>query len=346
MIFPGRKALMEEIPTGNIRVDDLISEFTNRNFSGYAEFRFPDSKGIILFHSGEIVTAIYKGESRVKSQEEGIAAIKNACRLQDGEISAYQLPGEMAHMLRGLCNREFLEEIHVPGKLKLLLAAREEENHTGTLDILFTQRKEKGMILLINGRVANTFLEMDKNLTLEGKEALDRIYELLDDGDGNCRIFKSDFSREIWKTRRGTRKPHESRIYEILTEREKMKESPLSSILRDFSRKVNNPPFTALLQEDGTILASASETEVPTDGEDPFNKFLTEASALFETTRLGTLKEVLCTSQEKNLLIRALPEKRCFHVLVMERKNLPRNLRKHLAELDREMAALEEKAVS
>jgi len=187
---------------------------------------------------------------------------------------------------------------------------------------------------------------MDKNLTLEGKEALNRIYELLDDGDGNCRILKSDFSQEIWKSRRGTRKPHESRIYEILTEREKGKESPLNDVLREFSRKVNNPPFTALLQEDGTLLASASDAEEPTDAEGPFNKFLAETSAFFEVVRLGAMKEILCTSQEKNLLIRALPETGCFHLLIMEKKKLPRDLRKHLAELDREMAALEMEAVS
>jgi hypothetical protein len=340
MIFPGRKPLMEKIPTQNIRVDDLFDEFSKQNFSGYAEFDFPDSRGIILFHSGEIITAVYKGADKVKSQEEGIAAVKNRCRLEDGLISTFQLPAEMAHMLRGLCNRKFLDEIHVSGKLNVILSNLLEEKHTGTLDVLFPQRKEKGMILLINGRVSNTFLEMDRNLTLEGKEALQRVLELINEADGGCKIFKSDFSQEIWKSRRGTKKPHESRIFQILTEKETLQPSPMQALLSKLHGELSTPPYTAVLGEDGTVLAQASGGNG--DGEPPadFQKMIQEAASLTTAVDMGPLNEILCTSQEKNLLIRNVPRAHCFHILIVDRTQHPKDLRKHLSLFDEEMAAL------
>ncbi len=340
MIFPGRKPLMEKIPTQNIRVDDLFDEFAKQNFSGYAEFDFPASRGIILFHSGEIITAVYKGTDKVKSQEEGIAAVKNRCRLEDGLISTFQLPAEMAHMLRGLCNRKFLDDIHVSGKVQVILSNLLEAKHTGTLDVLFPQRKEKGMILLINGRVSNTFLEMDRNLTLEGKEALQRIHELIDEADGGCKIFQSDFSQEIWKSRRGTRKPHESRIFQILTEKEKPQLSPMQALLSKLHATLSTPPYTALLGEDGAVLAQAAagngNGEVPAD----FQKMIQEAASLMTAVDMGPLNEILCTSQEKNLLIRCIPHTQCFHILIVERNRHPKDLRKNLSLFDDEMAAL------
>lgn len=340
MISPGRKPLLEDISTQNIRVDDLLTEFTDQNFSGYAEFRFARAKGILLFHSGEIITAIYKEGEKIQSQEQGITAIRNRCRLEEGRISTYQLPSEMAHMLRGLCNRELVEEIHVSGRLQLLLDGLAEARHTGTLDLIFTERREKGMVLMINGRVSNTFLEMDKNLTLEGKDALTRIRELVDETDGSCKIFKSDFSQEIWKSRRGTGKPHTSRIYEILTDREDSAPSPLQALLAKFADAMGVPLFTAFIREDGTTLAEApSEREngVPLDD---LKRVIQEAPGLITSVLRGAMKETLCTSQEKNLLIRSLPKPGHYHVLILDRDNLPRDLRKQLASLDREIADL------
>ncbi len=340
MIFPGRKPLLENISTQNIRIDDLLTEFSKQVFSGYAEFRFSNGKGVLLFHSGEIITAILKEGEKVKNQEEGINAIKNLCRTEDGSISTYQLPAELAHMLRGLCNREFVEEVHIAGKLKLLLDTLEESQHTGTLDLIFTDRKEKGMILCINGRTSNTYLEMDKNLTLEGKEALKRVYELLDDVNGSCKIFKSDFSQEIWKSRKGTNKPYEIRIYEILSDKEASEPSPLQRLLSEFAEKINRPPFTAFLKEDGTVLAEVSAEKNNGSLKGEFHRFMQEAVSLFKSIQMGDLKEILCTSEEKNLLIRTVSEHGRLHVLILDRKNHPKDLRKQLALLDKEMSAL------
>jgi hypothetical protein len=346
MLFPGRKALMENIPTRNIQVDDLVSEFTKQNFSGYAEFLFDEGRGIVLFHSGEVVTAIFKKHDTVKGQDDAITAIKNTSRLEEGKVNSYQLPSEMAHMLRGLCNRKFLEEIHVSGKLKLILDKLEQNNETGTLDVLFTDRKEKGMILFINGRISNSFLEMDRNLTLEGKDALDRIYQLTDETDGSCKIFQSEFSQEIWKSRRGTGKPHESRMYQILTRKEDDEPSPLQEVLKQFLARVGNPPFSAIIGNDGALLAQASAERGNGGPEGDFYPIIEEAVALFSAIDMGEMKEILCTSSEKNLLIRAIPQNECFHILVLERRKPQKDLRKQLGALDKEIVELLSPAAS
>jgi len=344
MIFPGRKALMQGISTQNMSVEDLITEFSKQVFSGYAEFLFELGRGIVLFHSGEIVTAIFKKQDTVKSQDDAIKAIKNTCRLEEGTVNAYQLPGEMAHMLRGLCNRKFLEEVNASDKLKSILDDLGQNSQTGTLEILFANRKEKGMILLINGRMSNTFLEMAKNLTLEGKDALDRICQIVNEPDGNCKVFQSEFSQEIWKSRRGTGKPYESRMYQILTEKENDPNSPMEEALTAFLARVDNPPFSAIIGEDGSYLAQAPKEKNGGAPLQEFGKLITDAVALFEAAHMGEMKEILCTSLDKNLLIRTIPGKKCFHVLILEKSKHPKDLRKQLLTLDEAIAALPEMA--
>ncbi len=343
MIFPGRKPLLENISTRNLHVDDLLMEFTKQNFSGYAEFHFSESKGVLLFHSGEVITTVYKERDKIKSQEEGITAVKSRCRLEDGTINTYELPSEMAHMLRGLCNRKFIEEIHASGKLQLLLDTLQQDQHTGTLDLIFTERKEKGMILIINGRISNSFLEIDRNLTLVGKGALKRMNELVNEIDGCCKVFQSDFSQEIWKSRRGTTRPHTSRIYEILTDKEDEAPSPLQEILSRFAEEIQTPLFAAFLGEDGELLAKVSSEENNGFPLDDLNKIIQDATPLFTSVLMGEVKETLCTTQEKNLLIRALPQQGYFHVLILDRESSPKDLRKRLASLDKEIADLPSK---
>ncbi|MDX1763158.1 MAG: hypothetical protein R3231_02435 [bacterium] len=346
MIFPGRKALMQGISTLNMSVEDLMSEFSKQVFSGYAEFLFEQGRGIVLFHSGEIVTAIFKKQDIIKSQDDAIKAIKNTCRLEEGTVNAYQLPGEMAHMLRGLCNRTFVDEVDASSTLRVILDHIRQNNQTGTLEILFTNRKEKGMIILVNGRMSNTFLEMGKHLTLEGKDALDRICQIVDEPDGDCKVFQSEFSQEIWKSRRGTGKAHESRMYQILTRKENDGPSPMVEALTTFLNKVNNPPFSAIIDDDGSCLARVPAEKNGESQDQEFGKLITEAVSVFEAADLGEMKEILCTSQDKNLLIRTIADKKWFHILILEKSKHPKDLRKHLLALDEAIARLPELATA
>jgi hypothetical protein len=57
------------------------------------------------------------------------------------------------------------------------------------------------MVLLVRGRVSNTYFESPDGLTLEKKEAMNRLEAVLQARGADVHVYISDFSREVWKTR-------------------------------------------------------------------------------------------------------------------------------------------------
>ena len=144
--------------------------------------------------------------------------LRNTAEMSEGKISIYELPLDMAHMLRGLSNRkEIFGQIFASDPLKELVKKLEKEGHTGSLEVL--TNKGTGMILQVRGRFSTAYFETEGGVTFEKKEALNKIYELLDRDDTSARVFQSDFSPDIWKSRQGAGKGRASRLQELLEQR-------------------------------------------------------------------------------------------------------------------------------
>jgi hypothetical protein len=82
-------------------------------------------------------------------------------------------------------------------ELASLLARMEGDAHTGTLEVQTS--RGSAMILLVNGRVSNTYWESIAGQTFEKGEARNRLDETLATVEGT--LFLSEFSRDVWKSR-------------------------------------------------------------------------------------------------------------------------------------------------
>ena len=72
------------------------------------------------------------------------------------------------------------------------------------------------MILLVRGRISSGYFETEAGNTFEKGEALNKIYEILEKTETSARVFKSEFSQDIWKSRHETRRARKSRLHDIL----------------------------------------------------------------------------------------------------------------------------------
>ena len=72
------------------------------------------------------------------------------------------------------------------------------------------------MILQVRGRFSNAYFETDAGVTFEKGEAINKVYSLLERPDTTARVFKSDFSSDIWKARQHGGKARASRLHDIL----------------------------------------------------------------------------------------------------------------------------------
>ncbi len=218
MRFPGSKLLSQDLSTETTSFDSIIRHCENVNLSGYMEVTFGDAEGLLLFYLGEQINIIYRHTNKIFLGSEATLKLRNTAQMREGKISIYELPLDMAHMLRGLSNRkEIFGQIFAADPLKDFIKQLHSDGHTGSLEIL--TNKGIGMILLVRGRFSTAYFETEGGVTFEKKEALNKIYALLERDDTSAQVFQSEFSPDIWKTRQQGSKGRSSRLQELLEQR-------------------------------------------------------------------------------------------------------------------------------
>jgi len=215
MRFPGSKLLSQDLSTATTSFDNIVRHCEDVNLSGYMAIAFGEAEGLILFYLGEQINIIFRQSNQIFVAGAATLKLRNTSEMREGKVSIYELPLDMAHMLRGLSNRkEIFERIFASTPLKDLIERLAGEGHTGSLEVLTS--KGTGMILHVRGRFSTAYLETEAGVTFEKKEALNKIYELLDRDDISAAVFQSDFSPDIWKTRQQGSKGRSSRLQEML----------------------------------------------------------------------------------------------------------------------------------
>ncbi|MBI1865231.1 MAG: hypothetical protein HYR98_05820, partial [Nitrospirae bacterium] len=218
-LFPGGSLLFETLIDSHTVIENLLDEVKKTNLSGFCEVRFPQTIGIVFFYSGEPTSVIFKSPGKVSSGQEGLADLKDFCHQhKGGKLSVYELPNDVAFMLRGLTNRkQITAEADWSGRLRMLIDELAEQKYTGALDGITSAGK--GLILLVGGKISTTSFEIESGIVFSGKDGLEKIYQVMDKPGIACKIYKSDFSAETWKERQILGLPRESRIYQVMEER-------------------------------------------------------------------------------------------------------------------------------
>jgi hypothetical protein len=226
--FPGSKLLSQDLSTQSTPLDAVIQHCEQVNLSGYVEITFGDSEGLILFYLGEQINIIYRAGSEIFLSNDAVLKLRNMTQMKEGKVSVYELPLDMAHMLRGLSNRqEIFGQIFAPDPLRDLLKKLEGDGHTGSLEVI--TNRGTGMVLLVRGRQSNAYFETEGGVTFEKGEAIKKIFELLERPEISARVFQSEFSPDIWKARHEHQRARFSRLHELLEEARPVGEAPAAS---------------------------------------------------------------------------------------------------------------------
>jgi hypothetical protein len=197
--FPGSKLLHHwDLSLQRLSLDDLLRSCHQAGLTGFAEIKLPQAVGMIFYYLGGEVNALfregpvaYTGQAALQHVRERVA--------QEGTVSVYELPLDMAHLLRGITNRQLVKEpLRSRQDLVELFERLEGSQHTGTLEVQTTSGA--AMVLLVAGRVSNVYWETSAGLTYEKGDARQRLEEALE-RSGETQPFLSDFSRDVWKTR-------------------------------------------------------------------------------------------------------------------------------------------------
>ena len=212
MKFPGSKLLHQwDLSVRHLSLEDLLRSCREAGLTGLAEVKLPEGVGLIFYYLGAEVNALYREGGVGLNGPVALEQLRAKVGGDAGLISVYELPLDMAHLLRGIANRQRLQEKLLDrADLVDLLFQLEKAQHTGTLEI--ETGAGAAMVLLVRGRASNTYWESREGLTLEKGDARQKLDEALDKGDEPS-IFLSQFSRDVWKSRHEVREtPTRSRL--------------------------------------------------------------------------------------------------------------------------------------
>ena len=211
MKFPGSKLLHNwDLSVQKLSLDDLLRSCQQAGLTGFAEIKLPDAVAMIFYYVGGEVNALYREGPVAFSGQAALERLRVDSDRREGHVSVYELPIDMAHLLRGITNRQKLREtLQAKADLVELLHRMEKAEHTGTLEI----QKPQGaaMLLLVRGRLSNSYWESAGGSTYEKREARQRLDDALDE-PGEAQVYLSDFSRDVWKTRHEVQDSVRSRL--------------------------------------------------------------------------------------------------------------------------------------
>jgi hypothetical protein len=201
MMFPAGARLHEwDLSTAGTPLDDLLRSCQQVSLTGFAEIKLSTGVGVILYYQGSEATAVFRQQSGASYQgQEALRRLRQAAAERDGTVVVYELPLEMAHVLRGITNRRRVSEpISTVAHLDAFLERLQTDRHTGMLEV----QTSAGVaaLLLVNGRMSNLYLERADGRKLERAPALQELQRALD-GTQSATVFLSDFSRDVWKAR-------------------------------------------------------------------------------------------------------------------------------------------------
>jgi hypothetical protein len=102
MKFPGSKLLHHwDLSTQRISLDDLFRSCQQVGLTGFAEVKFPNSVGMIFYYLGGEVNALFREGSVAYHGQAALDRLRSGVMGDEGIISVYELPLDMAHLLRG-----------------------------------------------------------------------------------------------------------------------------------------------------------------------------------------------------------------------------------------------------
>lgn len=210
MKFPGSKLLHEwDLSVHSMSMEDLVRSCEQVGLTGLAQLAFPHAAAMVFYYKGVPVNAFYREGPMALTAEAAIERLRTQIRVDEGTVGIYELPLDMAHMLRGATNRrKHSEPIRSPAALEEFLHGLEKAEHTGTLEL--NTPRGAAIFLLVRGRVSNVYWESEGGSTFEKAAARTEIMTALKTCEAT--LVVSEFSQEVFKARHQAEAPLESHL--------------------------------------------------------------------------------------------------------------------------------------
>jgi hypothetical protein len=196
MIFPRGSALYENLNTSFTQLDAMLAELQNNQFTGYVQLTGWEYEGNLLFDTGRIVNANETSKDRQRRGPSAAESIAVKGREKDNAVNVYRLSAEVTQLLANLFTSEALYKDlsnDLTG-LDKLIAKLQNEKHTGSVEVRWTQGKDAATILLREGQVIECAW-FSKGAVVSGAATLERIIQAAAGAPAFFTVYRTDLTR-------------------------------------------------------------------------------------------------------------------------------------------------------
>lgn len=107
-LLPKGNPLYENIAAAKVKLPEMLDKLKGGGFTGYLNFIFPSSSGILFFEGGKLISALHELDKARLSGFEAIAELSNQILAGGGSLSVYRLSKDLVMGLHALLHGEVL----------------------------------------------------------------------------------------------------------------------------------------------------------------------------------------------------------------------------------------------
>ena len=181
MIFPKGKVRHQDLMTSYTDLPALLSTLKSEGFSGTIEIEFPESRGVLLIDTGEVINAEAKagdGSKRITGPE-AVHYLLGLAKQKDGVLNIYQLLPEQVAIVSGSLHHETLfKELSTDFTRfdRLLLKLRDEKHH-GFIEVFTKNHEAMGVLFLQEGEPTEMFTTSASGPSIFGRKSIPTFVE-------------------------------------------------------------------------------------------------------------------------------------------------------------------------
>jgi hypothetical protein len=181
MIFPKGKVRHQDLMTSYTDLPALLSTLKAEGFSGTIEIEFPESRGVLLIDTGELINAEAKagdGSKRMTGPE-AVQYLLALANQKDGVLNIYQLLPEQVAIVAGSLHHEVLfKELSTDfARFDRLLLKLRDEKHYGFIEVFTKNHEAMGVLFLQEGEPTELFTTSESGPSIFGRKSIPTFVE-------------------------------------------------------------------------------------------------------------------------------------------------------------------------
>ncbi|MDD2852871.1 MAG: GTPase-activating protein [Desulfuromonadaceae bacterium] len=172
-LLPKGNPIFESLAVSKLKLPDVLSKLSNGSLTGYASFIFSSHTAILVFESGNLISAIVEGKNGEK--ESGFSALSTLSELMvstgSGALNVYKLSTDLAMCIHALVEGEMLykaQELKLLN-IKALLEKVKDDQMNGCLRVYTDDHS--ALIFYKNGNPLGFFHDGSSDIEISSTES-------------------------------------------------------------------------------------------------------------------------------------------------------------------------------